>query len=196
MGSRSISVSETRISFTGPITLAGTEGSTRVICNAVILKTVQRSVGKILNTQQGGINGMLLERCHDQEGHLTKVIPQPCTVRRLLGIEELTFLCTIEPLWSLLYEGFGGSLPNFTGVFLAILGIGAVIEIPVLATRCTYRGTAFTRTEVREGGTAGNTIFREERIALERTEGSFLCPRTTTIQGSLIPPPNLRLILV
>ena len=196
--SRSLSVSATSIRLSGPLTIQGTEGGGfSVRCDEVtFLKFVQRSATKILNTQHGEINGILLERCHDSEGHLSNTRPEPCVERRLLERrEELTFLCGLEPHWALLYEGFLGSLPNLSGIFLSILGVSEIVEIPILGVRCGYRGTAYAKLEVTEGTITGYRL-REERIALERTAGGMLCPRAVTMRGTLIPPAEIRLILV
>jgi hypothetical protein len=101
------------------------------------------------------------------------------------GPAELTVLVEPGAPVNLRYQGFGGALPNVTGVRFRKLGFAFRVEEPLVLGSCLYRGPlelviGFPPVE----GPGGR--FTPERFvtpnAIPKT-GGLLCPETVEVSG-------------
>jgi hypothetical protein len=180
--SRGIRSSLTRIGVSGQLVL-----NSAVTCN-VLLELTLRNAGGVINKvttpAQGDVTFGSITGCSGL-GATTGVVLTPIPVY---------------------YSSFGGTLPNISSISVnagdSTRPVGFLLNTAVGS--CLYGGTAtnvlrgvrITRNTV-TGAATGVTFTGSS--SLNRFSGSFLCPSTATIAGSLTtflitPPPTLTLV--
>lgn len=155
--SRSIGFSEIRLRETGVLTFSGEEErSFATVCNVTLTGTLVARAGKVARSQIGSVTEGRTSGCRGSEE------------------ERVTFQAEGFP-WQMTYSGFSGTLPNIAAV--RVIRQVEFRRTSIVFTECRYRGPVNairTSTE----------LTWEQPNAVPKIEGIFLCPRTSSINGT------------
>lgn len=194
---------ETITASAARLTFAGTELSRglQVICNVTLLSTLRPFIAKRAGAMLGHVHGFAVdrgERC--THGELIESVRGVVPLRergsagtsREIGGGVLLYNVTggRSELWKLVYDSFGGTLPEITTVSFHVEGAQVRLDLraPLFGSiECLYRGSLFGQISIERRLTTGaRAVLASTRLA--RDSGAALCPETGTVAGSFTLP--------
>lgn len=177
---RGIAVSETRIRGTSRgLTFRSTsEPAVTIICtNLTIAGTSTSTIAKVEGTRSGAITEFITSGCTTSGGGLVSFTTQNMP-------------------WPGYYVSFLGTLPDITGL-KGRTTVRFGISYPFLGMNinCTYEGSVYGLSPVARGVISRGTILTEQ-TTVNYVAGSFLCPRTATLEGEGIATTPVTVTLI
>jgi hypothetical protein len=164
------------------LTASAVEFEAPVSCRAeMTLSLFSRGIPKSIGASMGTMSGSILSR-------------ESCTGGTATLLEEG------RQIWSVTYQGFGGTLPAISRVNTDVGTISLLGSASGGLARCLYFGTIRIELSVEGGGRI--TSFRIEEVASSfglatRLAGSLFCPVTIRLRGtSGVPAPATRMTLL
>lgn len=131
--------------------------SLSIICDVTLLRTLASRIPKVLGTQFGKVTGLAIDRGEARDHHcahgnlwgrLLGITPLTGSERpgthRELGRGVLLYDVSSSTAWGVLYDGFGGTLPEISSLRLHIQNVQLSVEYIHPGTlelyRCLYSG--------------------------------------------------------
>jgi hypothetical protein len=150
-----------------------------VVCRvSITLSLTSERIAKVIGAQIGTAAASVLRR-------------EECTGGSGTALEEG------RQRWPVIYQGFNGTLPRFSGVRVDLQRSAFLVSAAGGLSRCLYEGTAQGIINV-EGGGRVTSVTAEEGTRLPsrtRLAGALFCPANGTFSGTSTTVGEVRLTL-